>query len=82
MHCGVEADAESGRTRLCAVTREELPLDRLIRFVASPDDRIVADLACRLPGRGVWVTADRTLVAKAVKTKAFARSTTLVSPSA
>ena len=74
MHCGVEADAESGRTRLCAVTREELPLDRLIRFVASPDDRIVADLACRLPGRGVWVTADRTLVAKAVKTKAFARS--------
>jgi len=62
------------RTRLCAVTRTELPVDELIRFVVGPDERIFPDLACRLPGRGVWVAATHGSVAKAVKTKAFARS--------
>jgi len=34
----------------------------------------VPDLARRLPGRGVWVSASQDQVAKAVKAKAFARS--------
>jgi uncharacterized protein len=60
--------------RTCVVTRtEHLPAD-LIRFVVGPDGAIVPDLARRLPGRGVWVTLDRSMIATAVKSKAFARS--------
>lgn len=55
-------------------TRAERDPDDLIRFVAGPDGGVVADLARRLPGRGVWVTSERWAVEKAVKTKAFARA--------
>lgn len=60
--------------RLCALTRAELPPDELIRFVADPAGEIVPDLARRLPGRGVWVKADKALVAQAAKANIFARS--------
>lgn len=60
--------------RCCVVTRLELPPEELIRFVAGPDGQIVPDLARRLPGRGVWVTCDRTIIAQAIRTRAFARS--------
>lgn len=60
--------------RRCLVTRETLPMDRLIRFCVSPDRMLVPDLAHKLPGRGMWVTADRDLVetacAKGLFTKA------------
>ena len=59
--------------RTCVVSRECRPPHELIRFVASPDGQIVPDLARRLPGRGVWVKAERALVAEAVKRKSFAR---------
>lgn len=68
-----ELGPETGPTRLCVVTRRELPPEELIRFVASPDGTIVADLARKLPGRGIWVTCDRAHVATAMRTKAFAR---------
>ncbi len=60
--------------RTCAVSRAQLPPEDLIRFVASPDDQIVPDLGRRLPGRGVWVTAEHAVVAEAVKRKAFSKS--------
>lgn len=59
--------------RLCVASRAERPPEELIRFVAGPDGALVPDLARRLPGRGVWVTADRQSLTKAVKTNAFAR---------
>jgi len=62
------------RLRLCAATRVERDPADLIRFVAGPDDAIVPDLACRLPGRGVWVTADRESLARAIANRAFAKS--------
>ncbi len=65
---------DGGRVRLCVVTRTEKPEDQLIRFVAGPDDRIFPDLAARLPGRGVWVTATRAAVAEAAKKGMFAKS--------
>ena len=43
------------------------PSSKLIRFVAGPDDQIVPDLAARLPGRGVWVTATRAAVQEAAE---------------
>src|SRR5574342_782372 len=60
--------------RLCAVTRVQRPIDDLIRFVLSPEGIIVPDLARRLPGRGVWVGAQRETVTAALRRKVFARS--------
>lgn len=69
-----EDDRTGDHLRLCAVSRAERPADELIRFVAAPDGSITPDLARRLPGRGVWVTADRSSIEAAVKSRAFARS--------
>lgn len=59
--------------RTCIVTREARDADDLIRFVADPAGRVVPDLKHKLPGRGVWVTAERGKVDEAVRKKAFAR---------
>src|SRR2546423_3763140 len=67
-------EGRRGTERLCALTREVRPLDELIRFVAAPDGTIVPDLKRRLPGRGVWVTANRAAVDEAAKRNVFARS--------
>ncbi|MEO1205199.1 MAG: RNA-binding protein [Pseudomonadota bacterium] len=71
--CEPGADADAGR-RLCAALRVARDKDHLIRFVADPEQNLVPDLGLRLPGRGVWVTADKTTVELAVRKKAFARS--------
>ena len=60
--------------RCCAVTRQARPVDELIRFVAGPDGSIVPDIKRRLPGRGVWVGADRRLVEQAGRKGVFQRS--------
>jgi uncharacterized protein len=63
-----------GSLRRCIVTRSELSPDDLIRFVADPSGRIVPDIARKLPGRGVWVTGERSAIEAAVKANAFAKS--------
>jgi predicted RNA-binding protein YlxR (DUF448 family) len=65
---------ERGPLRRCIVTRSELPPDDLIRFVADPSGLIVPDLARKLPGRGVWVTGERSAIEAAIKGGAFAKS--------
>lgn len=67
-------DGSRQRERMCAVTREVRPVGELLRFVAAPDGTVVPDLKCKLPGRGVWVTANRSTVAAAVKRNAFRRA--------
>lgn len=69
-----DASEPDGPLRLCALTRVERPAGDLIRFVAAPDGGIVPDLSNKLPGRGVWITCDKALVAQAVKSGTFARS--------
>ena len=60
--------------RACALTRARRPKDELIRFVLGPDGAIFPDLKERLPGRGVWLTAAKDIVAEAAKRNVFARS--------
>jgi predicted RNA-binding protein YlxR (DUF448 family) len=60
--------------RTCIVTRQCLPAEDMIRFVAGPDDTVVADLKGKLPGRGCWVTARRDLVEKAAGKDMFSRA--------
>jgi uncharacterized protein len=50
-------EPETGPLRRCIITRERLPKERMIRFVVGPDRQIVPDLAARLPGRGIWLSA-------------------------
>lgn len=59
--------------RMCIVTREVKEPGELIRFVADPEGKVVADLRCVLPGRGVWVTANAMKVAQARNRNLFAR---------
>lgn len=59
--------------RTCIVTGKAGNADEMIRFVASPQGVVTPDLKRRLPGRGVWVRANRDLVETAVRKKAFAR---------
>ena len=61
-----------GTERLCAVTRAVKPVDDLIRFVVGPDG-VVADLKRKLPGRVLWITADRAALKDAVTRNVFAR---------
>lgn len=61
------------RERTCLVSRSVRPETELIRFALGPDGTIVPDLKARLPGRGVWVTADRHSVGEAVRRRLFAR---------
>ena len=66
--------AEASRERRDIVSGEVMAEARLIRFVADPDGLAVPDLARKLPGRGIWVAADRTSVETAAKRGLFARS--------
>ena len=66
--------AEAQRERRDIVTGEVMDEARLIRFVAGPDGQVVPDLARKLPGRGLWVAADRASVETAAKKGLFARA--------
>ncbi len=59
--------------RRCVVTGEVQPKAGLVRFVLSPEGIIFPDLANKLPGRGIWVTASRDLIAKAAAKGLFSR---------
>ncbi len=47
---------------------------RLIRFVEGPSGEVTPDLARKLPGRGLWVAADRASVALAAKKSLFSKA--------
>jgi uncharacterized protein len=69
---GPRAD-RSATMRMCAVSRDVRPIDELIRFVVAPSGEVVADLKRKLPGRGLWVSASRKMVAEAVRRHQFSR---------
>ena len=68
------AAARRAPARTCLATREVVPVERMIRFVAAPDGSVVPDLSRDLPGRGAWVTSSREAVGKAIAQKAFTRA--------
>src|ERR1700754_3745816 len=58
---------KSATLRMCALSREQRPVDELIRFVVSPQGEVVPDIKRKLPGRGLWLSASRQTVAEAVR---------------
>lgn len=67
-------DPDEGPERRCIVTGETGGKEGLIRFVLDPEGRVVPDLAEKLPGRGLWVTATRETVEKAAAKGHFAKA--------
>jgi len=65
---------EDDSERKCIATGEVQPKFGLIRFVVGPDGQVFPDLAEKLPGRGIWVSADRAALTLAVKKNLFSRS--------
>ncbi|MCR5874008.1 RNA-binding protein [Phenylobacterium sp. J426] len=66
--------AKASRERRDIVSGEVMDEARLIRFVVGPEGQVVPDLARKLPGRGLWVAADRVAVETAAKKGLFARA--------
>ena len=67
-------EPETGPLRRCAVTRNRDYRTKMIRFVVGPDRAIVPDLAAKLPGRGIWLSARRDVLETARTRGAFARA--------
>jgi predicted RNA-binding protein YlxR (DUF448 family) len=66
--------AQAARERRDVVTGQVMAEGKLLRFVAGPDGVVVPDVARKLPGRGIWVAADRASVETAAKKNLFSRS--------
>jgi len=60
--------------RRCLVTGDVLPKTDLCRFVVGPDQTIVPDLAENLPGRGLWVKAEREAITTAASKGLFSKA--------
>ncbi len=71
---GASKDRSDGPERKCIATGEVRPKFGLIRFVAGPEGQLVPDILGKLPGRGVYVAADRAALTRAVTKKLFARA--------
>lgn len=63
-----------GTERRCIVTGEVRPAEALVRFVVGPDGQVVPDIAGRLPGRGLWVSAQADAIETAAKKGLFSRA--------
>ncbi len=70
---GGRAKDRDGPERRCLASGEVSPPDGMVRFVVGPGEEVVPDILGRLPGRGMWVTADRAAIDTAVRKRAFAR---------
>jgi uncharacterized protein len=60
--------------RRCLLTREVKERDQMIRFVLDPAGQVVPDVDERLPGRGMWLSADRNVLKRAIAANLFARA--------
>ena len=67
-------ETDDMRERRDIVSGEVMPENRLLRFVADPDGKVVPDVAAKLPGRGLWVAANGAAIRTAVDKKLFSRA--------
>ncbi|WP_407695715.1 DUF448 domain-containing protein [Sphingomonas changnyeongensis] len=52
------ADAE----RKCILTGQRADRDGLVRLALGPDGQVLPDVRAKAPGRGAWISADRTIL--------------------
>jgi len=65
---------ERNPERKCIVTGTVRAKTELIRFVIGPDGTLVPDIDGRLPGRGLWLSAERDVVKTACAKRSFAKA--------
>ena len=70
---GGKAKTRGEPERRCIATGEVQPKRGLIRFAVGPAGEIVPDILEKLPGRGIWVSSERSALELAVKMGLFAR---------
>lgn len=66
--------SDGGPLRRCLASRAERPLGEMVRFVVAPDGELVPDVDGRLPGRGLWLLADRDMLRRACAKGLFAKA--------
>jgi predicted RNA-binding protein YlxR (DUF448 family) len=69
-----EEEPETGPLRRCIQTRDVQPKERMLRFVLGPGREIVPDIAGKLPGRGMWLSARGDVLETALSRGAFMRA--------
>ncbi len=62
---------DSALERCCIVSNKRLPPSEMVRFVIGPDNMVVPDLTGRLPGRGIWLSADKNIIKTACARSLF-----------
>jgi len=76
-HISEEASPSSGMSdtlRQCIVTRETAAKDSLLRFVLAPDGTVTFDINHKLPGRGLYLQAQKQILAQAISKNLFSRA--------
>jgi uncharacterized protein len=68
-----EGPRHKSQMRRCLVRGHKVPSQELLRFVIAPDGVLCVDVAGRLPGRGLWVGAERHLLETALAKRLFAK---------
>ncbi len=69
-----EAESDQGPLRRCLVSGEQRPKAELLRFVVGPNGDLVFDIAGRLPGRGLWLKAERDMIDTAASKRLFSKA--------
>ena len=67
------ASCDVAGLRTCIASGLRRPKAEMLRFVISPDDSAIPDLDGKLPGRGLWLSADRDTIHLACAQNLFAR---------
>ena len=55
--------------RTCVVTREQFPINELIRVIRTPEGEVTVDTKGKANGRGAYLKKDKEVILKAQKSK-------------
>lgn len=69
-----EINGSGDPQRKCLVTGKVATKETLIRFVIGPDGMVTPDIDEKLPGRGLWLSANRDVLNTACAKNTFARA--------
>ena len=65
---------DSGSERTCIVSGAKGAPQTMLRFALAPDNSVVPDIRCILPGRGAWTQLSAEMVRRAADKQAFSRA--------
>lgn len=69
-----DTEGLTGASRRCLVTGIVRLKAELVRFVLDPAGQVVPDIAGKLPGRGLWLSAQRDIIVEGTAKRVFARA--------